>query len=112
MSIRIPVFEPKKEAFELEFRLFVPPGQYTDWALVSEPGFLDFQIFDFRDYFVLQNIFEKEKIFQINEFKTKMGLSRRYEKTQPLTRILCFWARKLGSELTPNGIIWLHIYFC
>ena len=28
VSIRIPVFEPKNEEFELEFRLFVPPGQY------------------------------------------------------------------------------------
>ena len=28
MSIRIPVFEPKNNEFELEFRLFVPPGQY------------------------------------------------------------------------------------
>ena len=28
MSIRITVFEPKNKEFELEFRLFVPPGQY------------------------------------------------------------------------------------
>ena len=46
--------------------------------------------------------------FKTNSFKI---LSWRYEKTQPLTRILCFWARKLGSELTPNGIIWLQINF-
>ena len=32
-------------------------------------------------------------------------LSQRYEKTQPLTRILCFWAQKLGSELTK----WHHM---
>ena len=28
------------------------------WAPVSEPGFLDFQIFDSRDLFCLQNVFE------------------------------------------------------
>ena len=28
------------------------------WAPVSEPGFLDFQIFDSRDFFFLQHIFE------------------------------------------------------
>ena len=29
------------------------------WALVSEPGFGDFQISNFRDSLVLQNMFEK-----------------------------------------------------
>jgi hypothetical protein len=32
-------------------------------------------------------------------------------KDETLTRMLRFWARKLGSELTPNGIIWLQINF-
>ena len=49
VSIRIPIFEPKNEEFELEF-----------WALVSEPGFLKFQIFRFSilEILVLGNIFE------------------------------------------------------
>ena len=32
-------------------------------------------------------------------------------KDETLTRILSFWARKLASELTPNGTIWLQINF-
>ena len=32
-------------------------------------------------------------------------------KDETLTQIRCFWARKLGSELTPNGITWLQINF-
>ena len=32
-------------------------------------------------------------------------------KDETLTQIRCFWPRKLGSELTPNGIIWLQIIF-
>ena len=30
-----------------------------DWALVSEPEFLDFQMFAFRDFVFLQNMFGK-----------------------------------------------------
>ena len=32
-------------------------------------------------------------------------------KDETLTQILSFWARKLASELTPNGTIWLQINF-
>ena len=31
VSNRIPVFEPKNKEFELEFRLLVPPEQYSTW---------------------------------------------------------------------------------
>ena len=37
---------------------YVRAGQ-SIWAPVSEPGFLDFQIFDSRDVFFLQNLFER-----------------------------------------------------
>ena len=64
-------------------------------ARLSKPSLLNFQ----KIYLGLDN------------FCSLVVLSRRYEKTQPLTRILCFWARKLASELTPIGTIWLQINF-
>ena len=74
MSIRIPDFEPKNKEFELEVASFrtagTVPREAADTlyvsthyrALVSEPGFLDFQISRFSMFEISlfsQNMFEQ-----------------------------------------------------
>ena len=90
MSIRIPVFEPKNNDFELEFRLFVPPGQYDRlyfcWAPVSEPGFLDFQIFDSRDFYV-RKIFSNNMLVRYRRINNKGVLERPGTKWRVLRTI-------------------------
>ena len=51
------------------------------------------------------------QIFPCQEFvrTSDLGTVPAVPKDETLTRILSFWAQKLGSDLTPNGTIWLQI---
>ena len=73
-----------------------------------------------QDTFIIYSSISHQHVFQ-TDFAKKQNLENRQSgnmntvpavrKDETLTRILRFWARKLGSELTPNGITWLQINF-
>ena len=67
------------------------------WALVSEPGFLDFQIYDVRVYFFLRNIVGKYG-GEISRENNKGVLDR------PWTKWMVLWAisNTLKFQFTVN----------